>query len=795
MRLSRWWALLGLPLLLAGWAGPVAATPPAAAPSLTLGRLWNQGGSPGSWTPYTITVRNAGPAPFTGSAVLVPDAGYRLGLPATFPVYRAAVSVPPGGQRALTVYAVEPANGYHAELRDADGRLLTSASPPSGGGSGAAVAVVSDAAQAEQRVDALLRSGSQLNAAVSALAGGAAFPASVVRLAGLNAIVLDEADSGALDADQRRALLDFVGLGGTLVEAGGAGGWRTVSSLPAELVPLRPAGTATASLAALAQLGGVATAATAQVTTGDVAGWARVTVAALDGTPLIVEGGYGAGEVVELTFDPLVAPFDGQIDLAATAWAQALSRGLSAAQGSGSSQLTRFAFGAGGPGGGQPVGSGPGAASGFQGYLGQVIADAPAVASPPFTLLAGLLVLYVLLVSAVAYAVLKAVGRRGLLWVAVPAAAVACTAAAYGVGFGTRGADYQLAQVQVQRLAPGGVVETAAFDGVLAPRRGDVSVTVPGGALVTTATPILGPFPTSSDQAEITVASPAQVTFANVAVWDMRPVQTLTVAHGAGGAGAAMPIEARLGLRGGRVAGQVVNHTGRAVRDVELVSPSGARAALVSALDAGGTVTVDVALAQGGPGLPMGKGVVGAPIVVAPGVAGYRSGPVPPQNGGQALVALAASAVAVRPGEWALVGRVPPSETLRVGGQRPARSGQAMVVEPVRLQSADSAAVGAAPARLVSSYATRTGAVQVFEQELPRGLARAVGLNTTVAPGPSQPSVASTEVYDWDLLAWRSLSTGTGSTLTAGETRGGVVRARITAGAGDQVGIALSDAS
>jgi hypothetical protein len=797
-RRSRWaWPLLGLPLLLAGWVAPADAGQ-AASPTLTLGRLWNQGGSPGSWTPYTITVRNGGPGAFSGTAALVPDSGFSKGPLAPFPVYQAVVGVPAGGQRTVTVYAIEPASGYHAELRDLQGQLLTSASAASAGGGGAAVGVVSDAPQAGQRIDALLRSQSHLNAAVSSLAGGPAFPVNVLRLAGLNAIVLDQADSGALDQDQRRALLDFVALGGTLIEAGGASGRRTVSSLPAELLPLRPAGTATASLAALGELGGVATSATAQVTTGDVAGWAGVTVAAADGTPLVAEGRYGAGEIVELTFDPLAAPFDGQIDLAATAWSQALSRGLSGVLGSGSSQLTRFAFGAGVPGGGQLLGSGPGAASGFQAYLGQVVADAPAVAAPPFGLLAALLVLYVLVVSGVAYAVLKAVGRRGLLWTAVPAAAVACTVGAYAVGFGTRGSDYQLAQVQVQRLAPGGVVETTAFDGVLAPRRGDVSLTAPAGALVTTATPFLGTFqPSGSDQAQITVANPVRVTFANVAVWDMRPVETLTVTHAAGAdAGAPMPIEARVGLRGGRLVGQVVNHTARAVGDLQLVSPSGARAALAPSLDPGATATVDVPLAQGAPGLPLGKGVVGPPIVVAPGVVGSGSGPVPPQNGAQALVALASSEVAVRPGEWALVGRVPPSETLLVAGQRPARAGQAMVVEPARLQFADSASTGVGPARLVSGYAAaRGGAVDVFEQELPQGLSRKVALGTSVAPGPSQPSVVAVEVYDWDSHGWRPLGSGTAAILMAGETRGGVARARVTSDAAGQVGLVLSDVS
>src|SRR5690348_6064497 len=91
-------AVLGLPLLLAGWAAPAAAQAPAAGTTLTLARLWNQGGSAGTWTPYAITVRNDGSGTFTGTAVLLTDGGFSKGPPTTYPEYRAAVTVPPGSQ-------------------------------------------------------------------------------------------------------------------------------------------------------------------------------------------------------------------------------------------------------------------------------------------------------------------------------------------------------------------------------------------------------------------------------------------------------------------------------------------------------------------------------------------------------------------------------------------------------------------------------------------------------------------------------------------------------------------------
>jgi hypothetical protein len=553
-------------------------------------------------------------------------------------------------------------------------------------------------------------------------------------------------------------------------------------------VPLRPTGAATASLAPLGDLSGVNTGATAPVATGDVAAGARVTLAAPDGTPLIVEGAYGAGDVVELTFDPLAPPFDGQLDLAAAAWAQALDRGFSTVSGSGSSQLAKLAFGGGPTFGGPLTGSGPGSAGSYPGYLDLALAEAPATASPPFGLLALLLVLYVLVVSGLTYVVLRAAGRRGLLWVVVPATAIVCTVGAYVIGFGTRGSDFQVVQVQVQRLAPGGAVETSEFDGVLAPRRGDLTVTAPAGSLVTSARSSFGPYQPGGDPARITVAGAPVVTFPNVPVWDVRPVQTLSVTHDGAGGGAAMPIEARLSLRAGRVQGQVANHTSRPVRNLQLVSPAGAQMALAASLAPGATATVDVAMSagQGSPAVSkIGNIAIPNAIFAPPGG----------RNAGSTLASLAATEVAVRPGEWALVGQVDPVQTLRIGGERPHGTGRALVVEPARLQSADSAA-GAGPPQLVSSYATAGGGVvEVYELAVPPGLTGRVGLASSLMPGPRGGALTlSLEVYDWDARTWRAVRAGgPAAALAPGEVAGGVVRARVTSDGG-QVAVSLSDA-
>jgi len=281
------------------------------------------------------------------------------------------------------------------------------------------------------------------------------------------------------------------------------------------------------------------------------------------------------------------------------------------------------------------------------------------------------------------------------------------------------------------------------------------------------------------------VASAPVVTFPNVPVWDVRPVETLSETHKGADAGAAMPIEARLSLRAGRVQGQVVNHTARAVRDLQLASPS-VQVPLVGSLAPGASAAVDAPLNAGTASVLGGKlGIPVPPAVFQPASA---------QTAVTTMVTLAATEVAVRPGEWALVGQVDRTDTLRVGGERPHSMGQAFVVEPALLASADTAGA-AAPARLVSTYGKPPASVvEVFEQPVPRGLTRGVVVTASAQQGKpiGLATAPSIQVYDWSSGTWNAVPAG--AALTAGEVAGGVVRVRVSTD-GSPVTLALSDAS
>src|SRR5437660_1775106 len=273
-------------------------------------------------------------------------------------------------------------------------------------------------------------------------------------------------------------------------------------------VPLRPTSTATASLSALAELAGRSTDATAQVASGQL-GSGRVALAAADGTPLVVEGSYGPGRVVELTFDPFAEPFDSQVELAGMAWSNAISRALSGVQG-GSRSVPSNGFGSSISSSSAGLSAAPGSwAPGFTSSADQIatiLSDQPSLAPPPVGLLGGLLVAYVLPAGVLNYLFLKAAGRRHLMWISVPLMAIVFTVAAYGVGFGSRGSDFLVTEVQVQRMAPEGAVESYTFEAVYPPRKGDVTLTLPGNTLVSTAVAV-GTFADSRGDALITVGS------------------------------------------------------------------------------------------------------------------------------------------------------------------------------------------------------------------------------------------------------------------------------------------------
>jgi hypothetical protein len=775
-----------------------AAVPADPQLTLTLALRWGPSSTQGAWTPYVATLKNSGGADFTGDVALVandyrPD--FRSTGSAGYPEYRTRVSVPRGSERSIVMYVIDPPNGYSAEAREASGKRVLARgqlSNPIRGGS--AVGILSDLPQAEQKISAPLHAMSRLDSALARFPSAQSFPTNAVFLSGLNSIVLDQFDSAALSQAQIQALKDYVGLGGTLIEAGGPAWRRTLLPLPSELVPLRPEATATASLAALSQLGGRSDDSTAQVVTGQLRS-GKVSLMAADGTPLMIESRYGAGSVIALAFDPFGEPFDSDVGLSGLVWTQSINRALSAVQsGLRSSSAGSLAGSGSSTSPGSPLAP-PGAWSpGFgtgSDQLFQVLQDTPAAGNPPAGLLGGLLVAYVLLCGLLNYLFLKTVGRRGLMWLTTPLIALVFTGGAYLVGFGARGGDFYVTQVEVQRLGPEGAVQNYAFDGVFAPRRGDVLISVPANSLVSTAVSSAA-FGDSNGESTVTMSGRSQVLFKGVAVWNMRSLQTLTVSHPySSGNRAGMPLEAHLRLENGRVKGTIANHGPRPISSLRLSGPNNAQAALAPTLAPGASITVDIDLTQ-----------VRVPPTISQ--VSSDSGRIArgSEGGREAVLRLAATqALSGRQGELALVGLAGSAEPVLIDGGHSSQAATMAVVEPVALESADSVAGAAPRSRLVSSFlGDGVTQVDVYDFDLPSGIKSGAALGYTyLDPLQAKSSVRAVDVYDWATHTWRPLpmqpaSGGRPSAqLGSGELATGTVRVRVSESEPGQASLVLND--
>ena len=790
---APWGARAVLAMMLAGLLLAVPGPARADDSQLTLlvSQRWQIAGTQGTWTPYVVTVRNEGQATFTGDVFLVPNDS-RVGPINGYPVYQTHLSVGRGTERSAVVYVIDAPSGYQAQLRDPSGRLVLRADLSGTARASAALGILSDLPQAEQKITAPLQSVTRVDASLSRFASAGAFPTSAAYLSGLSALVIDQFDSAALSQAQVQALKDFVGLGGTLIEAGGPTWRRTLLPLPPELLPLRPTSTATAGLGPLAELSGRQTDATAQVVAGEAPG-ARVVLTAPDGQPLVLEGLYGSGRVIELAFDPFAEPFDAQTNLAAMAWSQAISRALSGVQGGSRPLAAGYGAASGAAAGGSaPAGPGswaPGYGTGAD-QLYQILQDTPAAASPPTGVLGGLLVGYVLLVGLLNYLFLKAAGRRQLMWVSVPLIAVVFTAGAYAFGFGSRGSDFLVTEVQVQRLAPEGGVEAYSFQGVYAPRKGDVHVNLPANTLASTAV-VLGGIGDSRGTSVISGGTRPEVLLGDVSVWNMRTVQTLSVAHPYSyEPRQSLALQTQLRVEKGHVLGKLTNLSSRPISNLELVGASGSEVVLTSTLPAGGSMDVDVEL----------NGSTSTQT------AGTRPGIKPirglSESSRQGMVHLAASqAMSGRQGDMALIGFTDAADSMRIEGERPGRQTVAAIVEPVQLQSADSLTGIPPRARLVSNVSdgNSTGQVDVYDFDLPAGLAVPVGLNYSLLDTTGQ-SVRAMDVYDWSGHGWRPLprqslpvrSQGP-VPLTPGETASGVVRVRVQESVPGQATLSVSN--
>ena len=114
--------------------------------------------------------------------------------------------------------------------------------------------------------------------------------------------------------------------------------------------------------------------------------------------------------------------------------------------------------------------------------LTQALSNLPSLNLPAWWLIGSLILVYVLLVGPVNYVVLRAMNRRALAWITVPAIAIVAAGGAYGTGVITKGTSVQANELSIIHVESGwDRAYQEAYTGILAPTRGDYQVGVAGG--------------------------------------------------------------------------------------------------------------------------------------------------------------------------------------------------------------------------------------------------------------------------------------------------------------------------
>ncbi len=512
----------------------------------------------GEWMPVNLDITNKG-ADFVGSVEVAPDTssiGLKGGVivgqygPVENAVYQVPLSLPAGATKHLRLYTVADIPGMPVAVRVIEnGHAVFAQALPSATSTSVLVGVLSDEPTAFDDF-AALRFPSNLLPKVVHLTRDE-LPDSEVMLRAFDLIAINDFATDGFTAGQRAAITDYVANGGSLLLGAGAAWHKTLAGIGADLVPMQLTGTSI-----LASSPVVPGAINLEVATGSLSG--GHTWLASGPQPLLVEKSMGSGIVTLATFD----------------WAQDPMAGWSGTKDLLRQVAVRDYFGsqsAGSPlgiGGGGPVpyniGGGGTSLSQRSSLMVQPLNNLPALDLPSFTVTGLLILAYVLLVGPGNYILLRALGRRELSWVTVPAIAIVFAAGAYGIAIGTKGQSVQSNQISIVHVLPGSPrAFQESYTGLFAPTRGDYSVRIAGGRVLIA--PLAGGS-YESVQSSIRVLPDANaVDILGVTAFNLRGFATE-------GTTAAPALTAYLQFTQGNLVGVVENHSSMTFSDAVLIA-------------------------------------------------------------------------------------------------------------------------------------------------------------------------------------------------------------------------------
>ncbi|MBX3080686.1 MAG: hypothetical protein KF716_03565 [Anaerolineae bacterium] len=275
-------------------------------------------------------------------------------------------------------------------------------------------------------------------------------------LAGLDGLLLTDADTGNLNADQRQAIREWVVAGGHLVVTGGPN-WQKTQAGVSELIPLVPTATITlTSLPSIARFSGVADTPLQSDTPIVVAQGTltndAVVLAQESGTPILSRRQLGEGYVDYLALDPGTEPILSWKDRSRF-WISTMTT---------SDQRPSWSYGV----------TSPDQASLSADFI-------KGLRLPDVLQLLGFLLIYIILIGPVNYLILRWLKRPELAWFTIPLIVIATSVYTYATGFSLRGTLVTINRLSLVQVWPGSDrAEVDGVIGILAPRRANYDLTV-----------------------------------------------------------------------------------------------------------------------------------------------------------------------------------------------------------------------------------------------------------------------------------------------------------------------------
>jgi len=545
----------------------------------------------GNWIPVQIKLSNNG-ADFEGTITInapAPFAGQ--GNNNVGPVYQEPINLANGTQKQITVDipvslgSPGATQDIHVSLLDTSGHVvsLQTSKITALGPSDVFVGILSDLNSGFSPLYSIAlpnQGGSMIVEPLTATS----LPDRASVLKNFDLIVLDNFTTSNLSADQLTALQSWVNQGGALIEAGGPEWRRTLSSLPASLLPVTITGTATLPAGSQilpvgnpTQTGQSHLNAAVPISVGTLTQNSTTaqstTILSNGSTPLIVQAQQGQGMVCYLAFDPALDP------IATWSGTNTLWRDL-VIRARGDKLL--------GSNGYYPSGS----SSSLQiASLGGLLQGLLTNSLPSPWLLLALLLGYLVILGPVRFLIIRWRKRRDWSWRIVLASIAIFSLLAYGLAVQQKGTTILSNSVSIIQLNSGGSSTSSAhistFVSVFVPNQGNYQVHIPDSGLVQ---PSSDQYDPNNASGQNTTINPGQnstdVNLQGVKIWTLRSLVSERDHQMNGG------IDSNLTFRSYRLTGTITNTLGYDLSDVYILISNGY--VRIGTLAAGQTMHVDV---------------------------------------------------------------------------------------------------------------------------------------------------------------------------------------------------------